>query len=387
DNTPPVLVGVPADATVQCDAIPAPPTVTATDNCDPTITVNYTESINVTDGCGTITRTWTATDACGNTTTATQTLTVVDNTPPVLVGVPAYATVQCDAIPAPPTVTATDNCDPTITVNYTESINVTDGCGTITRTWTATDACGNTTTATQTLTVVDNTPPVLVGVPADATVQCDAIPAPPTVTATDNCDPTITVVFNETMSVVDGCGTITRTWTATDVCGNTTTATQSLTVVDNPPPVLVGVPADATVQCDAIPAPPTVTATDNCDPTITVVFNETMSVVDGCGTITRTWTATDACGNTTTATQTLTVVDNTPPVLVGVPADATVQCDAIPAPPTVTATDNCDPTITVNYTESINVTDGCGTITRTWTATDACGNTTTATQTLTVVDN
>ena len=142
--------------------------------------------MNVVDGCGTITSTWTATDACGNTTTATQTLTVVDNTPPVLVGVPADATVQCDAIPAPPTVTATDNCDPTITVNYTESINVTDGCGTITRTWTATDACGNTTTATQTLTVVDNTPPVLVGVPADATVQCDAIPAPPTVTATDN---------------------------------------------------------------------------------------------------------------------------------------------------------------------------------------------------------
>ena len=70
-------------------------------------------------------------------------------------------------------------------------------------------------------------------------------------------------------------------------------------------------PANATVECDAIPAAPTVTATDNCDPTLTVGFNEVNAVVEGCGTITRTWTVTDNCGNTTTASQTLTVQDNT----------------------------------------------------------------------------
>ena len=108
--------------------------------------------------------------------------------------------------------------------------------------------------------------------------------------------------------------------------------------------------------------PPTVTATDNCDPTVPVtLYARTTTVVDGCGTITRTWTATDACGNTTTATQTLTVVDNTPPVLTGVPADATVQCDNIPAAATVTATDNCDPTVPVTlYRERNTVVDGCG---------------------------
>jgi uncharacterized protein YceK len=285
-------------------------------------------------------------------------LTVVDNTPPVLAGVPGDATVQCDNIPAAATVTATDNCDPIVPVTFAETSTVVDGCGTITRTWTATDACGNTTTSTQVLTVVDNTPPVLNGVPADATVQCDNIPVAATVTATDNCDPTVPVTFTETNTVVDGCGTITRTWTATDACGNSTTATQTLTVVDNTPPVLTGVPADATVQCDNIPAAASVTATDNCDPAVPVTFTETSTVVDGCGTITRTWTATDACGNTTTQTQTLTVVDNTPPTLAGVPADATVQCDAIPGAATVTATDNCDPTVPVTFTETSTVVDG-----------------------------
>ena len=146
--------------------------------------------------------------------------------------------------------------------------------------------------------------------PANATVECDAIPAAPTVTATDNCDPTLTVGLNEVNAVVEGCGTITRTWTVTDNCGNTTTASQTLTVQDNTDPTLVGVPANATVECDAIPAAPTVTATDNCDPTLTVGFNEVNAVVEGCGTITRTWTVTDNCGNTTTASQTLTVQDN-----------------------------------------------------------------------------
>ena len=79
----------PDDATVQCTAIPAPANVTATDLCDPTLTVNYTEtSNNVVEGCGTIVRTWTVTDNCGNTATDSQTITVQDTQAPTLVGVP-----------------------------------------------------------------------------------------------------------------------------------------------------------------------------------------------------------------------------------------------------------------------------------------------------------
>ncbi|MBA6154908.1 hypothetical protein, partial [Gelidibacter maritimus] len=75
----------------------------------------------------------------------------------------------------------------------------------------------------------------------------------------------------------------------------------------------------------------------------TVSYSEiSNTVVDGIGTIVREWTVTDNGGNTTTDTQTITVIDSTNPILVGVPADVTVQCDAIPTVPTVTATDNCD---------------------------------------------
>ena len=115
-------------------------------------------------------------------------------------------------------------------------------------------------------------------------------------------------------------------------------------------------PPTLTVECDAIPAAATVTATDNCDanPNGHLSPRHPTTVTEGCGTIVRTWTVTDNCGNTTTATQTITVQDTQPPTLVGVPADVTVECTAIPAAATVTATDNCDPTLTVNYTETSN---------------------------------
>src|SRR5690606_41879644 len=98
-------------------------------------------------------------------------------------------------------------------------------------------------------------------------------------------------------------------------------------------------------------------------------------VVDGGRTIVSFWTAADACRHSFHVTGTQTVVDTIYPVFVNAPADVTVECDAIPDPATVTATDNCDATPEVTYVETSNtVVDGCGTIVRTWTATDACGN-------------
>src|SRR6185436_12384669 len=121
----------------------------------------------------TITRTWTATDACGNSSTCVQTINVVDTTAPVL-NVPANTTVECDADSSPAgtgSATATDNCDPAPVVTHSDA-TAAGSCAqehTITRTWTATDACGNSTSADQTINVVDTTAPVL-NVPANTTV-------------------------------------------------------------------------------------------------------------------------------------------------------------------------------------------------------------------------
>jgi hypothetical protein len=116
------------------------------------------------------------------------------------------------------------------------------------RTWTATDACSNRASCSQTITFVDAVPPVLADVPVDASVACNAIPEPATPTATDNCDGPVVLTYAEART--DGncadCYTLVRTWTATDACGNSSSQNQVLTVTV-PAPFTASGPADQTV--------------------------------------------------------------------------------------------------------------------------------------------
>src|SRR5439155_476427 len=166
------------------------------------------------------------------------------------------------------------------------------------------------------------------------------------VTATDNCGGTVTPVLQETQSNPgSSCNNvITRTWTATDSCGNTATASQRITVNDTTRPTLSGVPADPTVQClTNVPPPAAVTATDNCGGPVTVVVQDTQSNLgSSCNNVlTRTWTATDGCGNSATTSQHISVNDTTPPALNGVPGGLTVQClTNVPPAAVAAANDN-----------------------------------------------
>ena len=399
DNEAPKLSAAPSDANVECDAVPAAATLTATDNCDTNVNVVFAE-VKTAGACVdaySLKRTWTATDACGNKTTATQTITVKDSKAPVIVGVPADATANCGVVsPVPTGITATDNCDKDVTITFAETTanGTCAGSKVITRTWTATDNCGNKTTATQKVSSSDNEAPKLSAAPSDANVECDAVPTAATLTATDNCDTNVNVVFAEvkTAGACVDAYSLKRTWTATDACGNKTTATQTITVKDSKAPVIVGVPADATANCGVVsPVPTGITATDNCDKDVTITFAETTAngTCAGSKVITRTWTATDNCGNKTTATQKVSSSDNEAPKLSAAPSDANVECDAVPAAATLTATDNCDTNVNVVFAE-VKTAGACVdaySLKRTWTATDACGNKTTATQTITVKDS
>ena len=113
-------------------------------------------------------------------------------------------------------------------------------------------------------------------------INCGAVPPPPpTILATDNCDPNVTITFaeNNTASAVD-CSvsyTITRTWTATDRCGNSAIGEQLITVAgDDQAPILANVPTDITVECSSLPEMNNpVTATDNCTVNVDLQFNTT----------------------------------------------------------------------------------------------------------------
>src|SRR6185295_4320259 len=92
----------------------------------------------------------------------------------------------------------------------------------------------------------------------------------------------------------------------------------------------------------------------------------------------RTYRGTDACGNVSTCTQTITVNDQTGPVIV-CPVDRQLSCCDATDPGhmgTATATDNCGGVPTITYSDVVN----SGGIDRTWTATDGCGNSSTCVQ-------
>jgi hypothetical protein len=142
--------------------------------------------------------------------------------------------------------------------------------------------------------------------------------------------------------------------------------------------VLSALPAPSSVECPAAPAFATPTATDACDTSVTPTFVDVRT--DGsCPqeySVTRTWTAIDDCGNSSTTSQTISVTDTTAPTLT-CPAGQTVECGAIPVFGTPTVSDGCDPNPIINdlgITITTNA-DGSVTHTKTWTATDACGNT------------
>src|SRR5439155_885445 len=147
--------------------------------------------------------------------------------------------------------------------------------------------------------------------------------------AADNCDPSPSLGLAEVRANGPCPDTfaLTRTWTATDACGNRSSRSQVVSVRDTSAPSLVGVPPGVTVECDAVPAPATPGARDNCDPSPRVALSESRAP-GRCPneyTLTRTWTATDRCSNAASASQVLLVVDTTPPALFP-PDDKTVEC-------------------------------------------------------------
>ncbi|MFT5236829.1 MAG: hypothetical protein ACI9M9_000417, partial [Flavobacteriaceae bacterium] len=362
-------------------------------------------TIDVTDftcaDVGANTVTLTVTDVNGNTSTCTTIVTVEDNVAPIA-NCAAPFTVQLDANGmASITVADIDNGSTDACGIVSATIDVTDftcaDVGPNTVTLTVTDVNGNTSTCTATVTVEDTVAPIIV-CPVDKTVNtdpgaCFAIVTYATPIAIDACG---VVSIVHTSGLPSGSqfavGPNVVEYTATDVNGNTSVCSFTITVIDNELPMAVC--QDITIQLDAAGDAMIVVgdvdggSTDNCGVATTSIDIDTFDCSD-VGPNNVTLTVTDVNGNVSTCIAVVTVEDVTSPVAVCM--DITVELDATG---TVTilgsdvdggSTDTCG---IASYDLDIDTFDcsNVGANTVILTVTDVNGNVSTCTAVVTVED-
>ena len=203
---------------------------------------------------------------------------------------------------------------------------------------------------------------------SDGTGNCEVVVAISNAIYGDNCSNSLTWAMTGAVTA-SGIGQVgaytfplgitTITYTNTDGT-NSVTDIMTVTVTDDEIPMIIA-PADVTVNSDAgictassvILGTPVVA--DNCS--VATVYKDAPTVFP-LGETTVTWTVTDGSGLQATATQIITVNDNTPPVITACPSDI-VECatnevtqkvtvlniDLVPA----NYSDNCGGVLTVQY--------------------------------------
>ncbi|WP_347839516.1 HYR domain-containing protein [uncultured Draconibacterium sp.] len=454
---------VPADITIyrndtcgyDADTVITGTPANLTDNCTASgnLSMSHNDSI-VAGSCASeiiIYRKWTVTDNCLNETSQYQLITVTDTTPPVVVCAADVVDVadldDCQATGVNiGTTTATDNCLlASLVGTRSDGLLITDPfpVGLTTIIWTATDACGNTDTCMQNVTIVDDQLPTIAcpaGVDQDADPdECfrqNVVISDPT--ADDNCmlesvtwrmtgattgtsAPTgLNYVGGQTFNV----GVTTVTYYATDAFGNTDSCAFSVTIHDITPPAIDANCTDATDSadpdmCSKVPA--TLVDPDyhdDCWPkdSLSVRWEMTGATTGtGNGFVTDstfnvgvtevTYYISDPDGNETNCTFYVTILDVTPPVITAGCTDVSEtalpdECSKIPTTlidPDYS--DTCWPkdSLTLSYTISgattgsgsgivSGVSFNVGVSTVTYTVTDPDGNSAECSFTVTIVD-
>jgi Ca2+-binding RTX toxin-like protein len=328
---------------------------------------------------------WTAADLAGNVATATQKVTIVDTTAPIIskpqeLVIEAVSATTNPVTLIPPNVT--DVQEVKITNNAPQFFTI----GQTTITWTAVDLSGNNSTVTQTISVVDTTPPTLVP-PKNITQEATGLtgnqvtlgePVAEDITGISSISNNAPTDFPFGMTMV--------TWTATDNYGNSVSANQTITIVDTTKPQLTA-PKNVRVEATSMSQNVVILGEPKVSDLVQIesVTNDAPSVFP-LGDTTVTWTAKDTSGNIAIATQIVSVVDTTPPVLV-VPQDLVVEATSHNGTSVsigeATATDILGINLITNDDPHIFK---LGNTTITWTANDTSGNVATATQKVTIVD-
>ncbi|MCB0646291.1 MAG: T9SS type A sorting domain-containing protein [Saprospiraceae bacterium] len=373
--------------------------------------VKHVSDVVVTQDCEHIlTRTYEATDKCGDTDQCVQTIRwTIDTEPPVIEGCGSIFTLPCNAKannlvpPANPVLLqVTDNCG-VASVVLLNLQKVTVGCDVIsTRRYLATDHCGNTTECIiRYRWTEDNIPPQIIQCPPSINLGCNPTEAQLSpqnglnqIVFFDNCG-TANVIIGESAETVLGClVTLVHQYIIADGCGNASTCTQTIHYTrDTEAPKIVFCPPDVDLGCSNTsaffipdPNPGAVIATDNCGiADIDVIVGD--RIVDGCNyRVTYTYVVKDHCGNTTSCQQTLKWTDDKiPPVMTCFDLDLGCNPESLPepAPAQVLVNDNCCIESVKHFADSDITVFGCKySMIRYYIATDCCGNTSTCGQSI-----
>jgi len=396
------VVTAPADLDLGCNptTIPTIATLdasgfTATNlGCSAIASTELSSSILTNNGARALLVVYTAVNECGGTASATQMIvwTVSDTGVGILPIAPVDLGCNPDVIPQPdPSVVMPAGLQVTV-----GAINQSTNDCSVTRLveYLVTDACNNAGSVTQTLTWSEAGAAAFVDLSGamDETAVCTAGPVPE-LSATDGCGTTAVVPAPTVETLPGGTACVRserRVWTFIGACGATISHTQTVTITADAP-VFANVPADLALGCrETIPGvSPPVTASA-CGLDLAVTFSAMEVPLEKglnlrCGDYVRSWSTTGPCGAIVSATQVITIVEHIAPVLT-IPGDADLGCnpDVLPVadPALASATDNCF--LDGIDAESRTFTNGnLRVFEAVYTATDACGNQSVATQTVT----
>jgi len=335
---------------------------------------------------GETTVTWTAVDTSGNSASVTQTVTIIDTTEPAL------------SIPDDQTVEATSLEQTFVNIGQAEAHDITGissivnnapdvfPLGSTLISWTATDNHGNITTAYQTITVEDTISPTII-VPEDIIAEAidpdtNYIELGELVTSDSVRVESITNDKPDAFPF----GSTTVTWTVTDISGNISEATQTVTLIDTTSPEIF-VPADIVAEATSL--------SGNMIELGEATGHDIMGIASvtehpsryfTLGETTIEWTVVDTSGNSASATQTVTIIDTTAP---SITAPSSITMEATSADSNIVtlgnpvSSDLVDiPLISNNAPDVFPL----GETTVTWIAIDTSGNSASATQTVTIID-
>jgi hypothetical protein len=336
-----------------------------------------------------------ATDTAGNSTSVNVFLEVLDTKSPFFTSVALNpSSVNADPVTGTAVVSLeagfaaedVDGVDPNPAISCITDFNQQSGEELAVRNHTVnctvTDASGNTSVESYTLSVADVTPPAI-AVTGDNPffVEIGTAYVEPGVAAMDAVTAGIVVSSDAAIAVdTNTIGSYSVTYTATDDAGNTSMATRTVNVEDNNPPDFGDIPititfeatssGGATISYDIPDATDETAVTVTCIPPPGTVLPVGMQTV--------TCTATDTSGNSATATFTVEVLDTTPPVI-SVPDSVFADIEssagaAVDFLASLSATDTVDPSPTLACTPASGSIFPIGTTNVVCTATDSAGN-------------